>query len=211
MTMTITLPLIGTSKGNTKASTASNRIARPPSPKYAVFGAPEYLQFIELVYLRLLAKVAGEGDEYPPGYDDAHVKRARKRLIEGLREDRFNEYLTVAREWRDKAKEYEDKASRKVGDCLAFYVFYCDGLKLCCIEAFNEARLNQLLKKSEEQAKRRRDKPANSDDHDPFRNERVRQMHARLKAGGEHDATKQVAKEFGLSVSQIRRIVRGRA
>lgn len=87
-------------------------------------------------------------------------------------------------------------------------------LYLLTLQNFNlrEAFLHPLALKGRRhgtvQAKRRKGKPARSDEYDPDRNARIQNRHARLVAAGRHDATQETANEFNLSKRQVSRIVR---
>lgn len=79
--------------------------------------------------------------------------------------------------------------------------------------AFGFGRLSVLFDvysvEAEIQSKRRRGKPLN-EPYDLGRDERLRALHSRLTAAGCSDATKQTAREFGLSERQVRKIIKAK-
>lgn len=158
-----------------------------PSP--AVFGLP------------------GLGDWTETWVRELEAKR-RERPFSRLPPGRFDALLTAAKEWLAYARTLEASAASDDQLALTHYKMACDKAQACCIAARDEALTASGRKESTTQAKRREDKPASSDwNTDAGRNDLIRAKHARLKAGGARDATKQVATEYSMSESQIRRIV----
>lgn len=149
----------------------------------------------------------GLGDWTETWVRELEAKR-RERPFSRLPPGRFDALLTGAKEWLAYARALEPSAASDDQLALTHYKMACDKAQACCIAARDEALTASGRKESTTQAKRREDKPASSDwDTDAGRNDRIRAQHARLKAGGERDATAQVATEFSMSESQIRRIV----
>lgn len=136
------------------------------------------------------------------------LRRSRSRPpVSKLPDWRFNELVEFAERLIAEAREIEPSMGTNP---LAAEVYKsrCDAARQAMRTAYDEPLARGGLKHSETQAKRRKDKPGVDALDDISRNDRIRAMHARLAGAGYRDATAQVAAEFELSASQVRRIVK---
>lgn len=137
-----------------------------------------------------------------------NLRRGRNRPpISKLSESRFNELVEYAERMIAQAREVEaDMVTNPLAEEV--YKSRCDAARQAIRTAHDEPLAHGGRRHSESQAKRRKDKPGVDSFEDESRNERIRTMHARLQRDGHRDATLQVAGQFDLSASQVRRIVR---
>lgn len=148
---------------------------------------------------------------FVPGYADVtrhmlgRLQELRKSApISRMDEAEFQHAVEAVKAWIAKADEIETEA-RAGGYAIDAYRSYCDRARLIMYDVRSDAWIDSHRKS---QASRRKDKPATSDwESDAGRNDRIRSQHARLLKAGHSDATVQVASEFRLSPSQVRRIV----
>lgn len=149
-----------------------------------------------------------------------HFRKNRSNIkhpISKLAEHRFQELAAYAEKKIAEAIEIEDEATNEQGPrswrdpetpTRERYKARLDEARRIIYDVmYIEPIANAGWKQAVAQAKRRKDKPA-TDIYDTDRNTRIRAKHARLKATGSRDATTQVANDFGLSPSQVRRIVK---
>lgn len=138
------------------------------------------------------------------------VQRARdagRRPIAAMPTDRFAELMKYARAKIQAAEEIEQRA---LHDPIMFelYEYRLRDAYRAILGAYDEPRAQAGERQALAQRKRRKDKPGTDSMDDVGRNERIRRAHARLKAAGQRNATAVIAREFDLSPSQVRRILK---
>ena len=132
------------------------------------------------------------------------LRENRKSPIGRMDETEFRHAMEAAEGWIAKAEGIEADA-RQGGYATEAYRCYCDQARLILHDVRADAWIDPHR---EAQANRRKDKTASADwESDDGRNGRIRSTHARLAQSGARDATAQVASEFGLHPSTVRRIV----
>ncbi len=141
------------------------------------------------------------------------VQRARdagRRPIAEMPPNRFAELMEYARAKIQAAEEIEQRA---LHDPIMFelYEYRLRDAYRAILGTYDEPRAQAGERQSRTQRGRREGKPGTDSQDDPDRNDRIRRAHDRLKAAGHRNATAQVAQEFDLSPSQVRRITRKRA
>ncbi|MEC8848761.1 MAG: hypothetical protein VYB93_05775 [Pseudomonadota bacterium] len=121
---------------------------------------------------------------------------------------RFAELVAGAESAIAAAISIEERATT---DDLACELYWrrCEDAKRAVLTAYDEPLARAGARQSVTNAERRADKPAASDwEVDSGRNERLRMFHQRQISIGAPHPTKRTAAEFGLSASQVRRIVK---
>jgi len=163
---------------------------------------------------RLSYQLRGPGQRqtiFVPGYADvtrhmlARLLELRKSVpMNRVDETEFQQAVEAARALIAKADGIEAEACAG-GFAVDAYRSYCDQARQIMYHVRSDAWIDSYRMT---QANRRKDKPATSDwGSNDGRNHRIRSMHASLVKAKESDATAQVARQFNLSPSQVRRIV----
>lgn len=148
------------------------------------------------------------------------VRKERKKPMANMPEPRFQELIEYAKAKIESVKEIEGEAARERVNYSMLnptpepparerYKARLDDARRAIYLTRDEPLAQTGARQVLTQSMRRKDKPASNDwNSDGDRNARIRRRYAAMKKAGERNITATLASEFGLSASQIRRIVK---